>query len=413
MKLFRRIVSLLLVLLLAISFVACGAGESSNDDAAKAPSSSGGGGGNGGGDHTVTPPTLGGEFVLGMSAPLTGAAAAYGQAVRNAAQMAVDEINAAGGLYGATFKLLVSDDVHSSDNVANIYQMMKEQGMQVSLGAVTSLPCLEFSALARNDNLFLLTPSASSMNIPNGENAYQMCIGDEVYGRLAAEYVNGMEIDKVGILYDAEDSYYSIPLRNQFKDALSDDIAVVEAACNSWEYEFSPQIEALSGCDVVFLPLFYPSAANFLIHAQDRLSPDVLYLGCDGLDGLAEHLETQGETVSRTVCMVYSLDVNATEGETAEFIGKYTEAYGNDTAIAFAALGYDAVYAIYEAMKTAIDEGNMISTDISASELCEILEAQFQGGFTFSGITGENITWDANGFADKDPIVVVIDTDRA
>ena len=130
------------------------------------------------------------EFVIGMSGPLTGGAAVYGVAVKNAAQMAVDEINEAGGLNGYKFKLVATDDQHDATKVATNYANLMNQGMQVSLGTVTTAPGLEFKTLAKEDNVFFLTPSASGDEIPEFDNGFQMCFADGNQGAVAADYVN-------------------------------------------------------------------------------------------------------------------------------------------------------------------------------------------------------------------------------
>ena len=107
------------------------------------------------------------EYVIGFSGPLTGGAAIYGVAVQNSAQMAVDEINAAGGLNGIKFKLLATDDTHDASKVSANYANMLESGMQISLGTVTTSPGLEFTKLSKEDNVFFLTPSASGDKIPS------------------------------------------------------------------------------------------------------------------------------------------------------------------------------------------------------------------------------------------------------
>ena len=118
------------------------------------------------------------EYVIGVSGPLTGPAAVYGVAVKNSAQMAVDEINAAGGLNGVKFKFVATDDTHDATKVAANYASMYEGGMQVSLGTVTTAPGLEFTKLSADDNVFFLTPSASGDAIPEGDNGFQMCFAD-------------------------------------------------------------------------------------------------------------------------------------------------------------------------------------------------------------------------------------------
>ena len=147
------------------------------------------------------------EFVIGVSGPLTGGAAIYGKAVQNAAQMAVDEINAAGGLNGIKFKLVAMDDVNDATKIATNYAALLEGGMQLSLGTVTSGPALEFKNLSVEDNVFFLTPSASGDDIPANDNGFQMCFADGNQGAVAAKYVNSLGLDKIGIFYKSDDAY--------------------------------------------------------------------------------------------------------------------------------------------------------------------------------------------------------------
>ena len=129
------------------------------------------------------------EFIIGMSGPLSGGAALYGEAVRNAAQMAIDEINEAGGLNGVKFRLLALDDANDADKVATNYAELLKKGTQVSLGCVTTKPALEFKSLSESDNLFFMTPSASNDEVPKVPNGYQMCFADGNQGKVAAEFV--------------------------------------------------------------------------------------------------------------------------------------------------------------------------------------------------------------------------------
>ena len=148
------------------------------------------------------------EFVIGLSGPLTGGAAVYGTAVANSAQMAVDEINAAGGLNGIKFKLVAMDDVNDATKIATNYAALLEGGMQLSLGTVTTQPALEFKNLAKDDNVFFLTPSASADNVPEFDNGYQMCFADGNQGKVAAEFVNeNFAGQTIGVFYKSDDSY--------------------------------------------------------------------------------------------------------------------------------------------------------------------------------------------------------------
>lgn len=342
------------------------------------------------------------EFVIGLSGPLTGDAAVYGVAVKNAAQMAVDEINAAGGLNGTKFKLVATDDTHDATKVATNYATMYEGGMQVSLGTVTTAPGLEFSKLSAEDNVFFLTPSASGDKIPEKDNGFQMCFADGNQGKVAADYVNSLGLDKIGIFYKSDDPY-SNGIYKQFKENIDSSIETVEAVFMGNAQDFSAQISTLKDCTFIFMPIYYQPASVFMTQAKDTIAADAIYYGCDGFDGLAGQFE-DFSVIPQEVSMLSHFDSNATEGAAADFVKKYTEKYGTDTLNQFGASAYDCVYAIYNAMKAAVDAGEKIDVTISASDLCDILKAQFTGDFSYSGVTGNNVTWEDNGYVSKEAV---------
>lgn len=343
------------------------------------------------------------EYVIGFSGPLTGGAAIYGTAVQNAAQMAVDEINEAGGLNGVKFKLVATDDTHDSTKVAANYASMLEGGMQVSLGTVTTAPGLEFTKLSQEDNVFFLTPSASGDKIPANDNGFQMCFADGNQGKVAADYVNTLGLTEIGVFYQSDDTY-SNGIFKQFKDNLNDSIKIVEAVfTKSNDKDFSSQINTLKSCKFIFMPIYYTPASVFMTQAKDIIAADAVYYGCDGFDGLAGQFE-DFSVIPQEVSMLSHFDSNATTGAAADFIKKYTEKFGKDTLNQFGASAYDCVYAIYNAMKAAIDGGKKIDVTISATDLCEILKAEFTGDFKYSGVTGNDITWEKNGYVSKEAV---------
>ncbi len=346
-------------------------------------------------------------YVIGFSGPLTGAAAVYGVAVQNSAQLAVDEINEAGGLDGVPFKLIATDDKHDPTNVATNYASLMDQGMQVSLGTVTTAPGLEFKKLAKDDNVFFLTPSASGDDIPEFDNGYQMCFADGNQGKVAAEYVNSLSFKEIGIFYKSDDAY-SKGIYDQFKENLNKDITTIDAAFTGEASDFTAQIDLVKGCKFIFMPIYYTPAANFMRQAKDVIAADAIYYGCDGFDGLEGQLGDDMATIPQAITMLSHFNSKATEGKAADFIKKYTEKYDTETLNQFGAAAYDCVYALYNAMKAAIDAGEEITPDIEASDLCEILKKQFNGGFTYSGATGEDIKWQSNGYVNKDAIAYEI-----
>lgn len=348
------------------------------------------------------------KIQIGMSGPLTGDAAVYGKAVQNAAQMAIDEINANGGLNGIEFELLAMDDQAVSDNVETNYAKLMEDGMQVSLGCVTTGAGLEFKAPSKNDNVFFLTPSATGDNIPEYSNGYQMCFADSNQGGEAAKYVNGLGISKIGILYRNDDAY-SKGIYDKFKATLSTGIETVEATFEgNAPTDLSTQINTLKDCSFIFMPIYYTPAATFMSQAKNIMSKDTIYYGCDGFDGIESADGFDISAIPQKVSMLSHFDSKATEGKAGEFVRKYIEKYGKETLNQFGASAYDCVYAIYGALKKAVDAGKAVDATTSASDMCEILKEQFNGDYVFSGVTGESVTWGTDGYVSKTAKYVVI-----
>lgn len=353
------------------------------------------------------------NFIIGASGPLTGGAAVYGQGVQNGAQMAIDEINAAGGLNGVNLQLEMMDDKNDASNISINYSTLYEKGMQVSLGCVTSNPCLEFKTLAKDDNVFFLTPSASNDQVPEFDNGYQMCFADGNQGKAAAAYVNGVYGGQtIGVLYKSDDAY-STGILEQFKANLSKDITLVEASFQGETVtSFDSQINTLKGCNFIFMPIYYTPASQFMVQAKNTVAANAIYYGCDGLDGVDSVKGFDIYSIPQEVSYLSHFNSKATEGPAAEFVKKYTEKYGSETLNQFGASAYDCVYAIYNAMKQA---GDKVNVTMSASDLSNVLKEVFNNGFTFTGITGEykegkqsSISWESNGFVNKSAVKYVV-----
>ena len=350
------------------------------------------------------------EYIIGVSGPLTGGAAMYGQAVANSAQMAVDEINAAGGLNGITFKLIAVDDMHDASKISTNYSSLLESGMQLSLGTVTTDPGMEFKNLSAEDNVFFLTPSASGDKIPENDNGYQMCFADGNQGKVAAMFINeNFAGQTIGVFFKSDDSY-SKGIFDQFKANLDASVTVVETSFSDANAtDFSAQIDTLKACEFIFMPIYYTPASLFMTQAKDIVPANAVYYGCDGFDGIDNIDGFDITAIPQAVTMLSHFNSKAEEGPAKEYIDKYVAAFGADTLNQFGASAYDCVYALYGAMEKAIAAGEEIPVNISASDLCEILKAQFEGGYTYqNGATGENISWEPTGYVNKIAIQYVI-----
>ena len=346
------------------------------------------------------------KIKIGLSGPTTGAAATYGIAVQNSALMAIEEINEKGGLSnGVQLKLLAYDDAHDPNKVANNFAAMQKKGMHVALGCVTSNPCLEFVGLSNKNDVFFLTPSASANDVVlTADHGYQMCFADGNQGAVAGAYVNVLaaagQLGKLGVLYKSGDPY-SEGIYKQFDatilKAIIGEVKVATFTEADETVKFDTQVEQLKDCDFIFMPIYYTPAAKFMDTAKGKVANSAVYYGCDGFDGIDTSVEGFDiTTIPQKVTMLSHFNSKATSGAAADYIAKYKARWGEDAPLnQFGASAYDCVYAIRDALNAAIAAGKNVTAEMTAAEICTILTEQFDGTFTFSGATGENIKWNA------------------
>ena len=343
-----------------------------------------------------------GTILIGATGPLSGEAASYGTSVQNGALLAVEQINANGGLNGVNLSFEMIDDEASADKVIGAFDTLVNKGMVVSTGSVTSGSCAQFASLSKAENIFFMTPSASAENCIAESNAYRICFGDPDQGYLAAEELVKAGYTNIGVIYRSDDAYSSgIYGAFEAKMAELEKTYTAKSFTESTSSNFTQQITDLKaqGCDVVFLPIYY-QPAWLIIQEANNLDFKVDFFGCDGLDGIYAYSENS--ELVKGVKYLTPFDVNSTDETVSAFVTAYKAKY-NAEPDQFAADGYDAVMVIYEAMKVA----GVDSADISASDLCDKITAVLNGDFTFVGATG-TITWSESGAPTKSPIVITI-----
>lgn len=351
------------------------------------------------------------KIKVGMSGPLTGGAAMYGIAVKNSAQLAIDEINAAGGVNGIMLELVAADDKHDATLVSTTYTTLYEGGCQLYLGTVTTKPGIQFKDYATEDGIFYLTPSASGDDIPTAEGGFQMCFTDSNQGTASAKLFNeDYAGKKVGIFYKADDDY-SVGIKNNFVANLDASFGKpVEASFTGDASLFDTQISLLKDCDVIFMPIYYTPASQFMKQGANTVKADAVYFGCDGFDGIDAVDGFAIDSISQEVSYLSHFDSTATEGPAAAYINAYKEAYPGEPLNQFGAAAYDCVYAMVAAL-----EGEEFSATTSAQDFSEILLSKFANGFVFNGVTGKcegenksTITWNADGTVDKEAVKYVV-----
>ena len=399
----KKLVSSVLAASMVLSLAACGSSAStdtasSSEAASTSTAATAEAAGEGSGAYTGTPIKIGG---IG---PITGGAAVYGQAVKNAEELAVKEINAANG--SDVFDWKFEDDEHDAEKSVNAYNTLKDWGLQVLAGPVTTTPSIAVAAETANDNLFMMTPSASAPAvIESGDNVFQICFTDPNQGVASADYIAENKLGtKVGIIYDSSDAYSS-GIYEKFKaeaDAKGLEIVAAEAFTADNKSDLSTQVAKCqqADADLVFLPIYYQEASQILI-AANKSGYEPTFFGCDGMDGILT-IEGFDTSLAEGVMLLTPFSPDAQDERTQNFVKSYQEAFG-DTPNQFAADAYDAVYILKAALEAAECTPAMSSTDI-----CEAVVAVMPT-LSVDGLPGAGMTWDASGAVSKDPMAVVIE----
>ena len=380
MKLWKKAVSLAIVSVLALSMSACGGSENKSTGSTD-------------------------TFKIGGIGPTTGDAAIYGKAVKNGAQLAVDEINKNGGINGKKIEYKFEDDQNDAEKSVNAYNSLKDWGMQMLVGAVTSNPCTAVVENPHNDNMFQLTPSATAVESIQYDNAFRMCFSDPNQGSASADYIADNKLaSKVAVIYNSSDPYSSGIYQKFAEEAKAKglDVVAAEAFTADSKTDFSVQIQKAqsSGAELVFLPIYYQETSLILAQAKKAgFTPK--YFGCDGMDGILA-LDGFDKSLAEGLMFLTPFTADAEDEKTQTFVKAYKDAFG-DTPIQFAADAYDCVYTI----KAAIEKSG-VTPDKSVSDICDALKAAMTQ-IKMDCLTGKEITWSADGEPSKLPTVVVVE----
>lgn len=342
----------------------------------------------------------GAVFKIGAIGPATGGAAVYGLAVQNGADLAVKEINEAGGINGVLIEYNFQDDECDNEKSVNAYNTLKDWGMQMLVGSTTSGCCIAVAAESANDNLFQITPSGSSVDCIGGnDNVFQVCFTDPNQGIGAAQYIgeNGVAA-KVAAIYDSSDVYSSGIYEKFVQESANQPFEIVsaEAFTSDNKTDFSVQLQKAkdAGAELVFLPIYYTEASLILTQAA-AMDYAPKFFGCDGLDGIL-NVENFDTALAEGVMLLTPFAADAEDDATQSFVSAYEAAYG-ETPNQFAADAYDAVYIL----KAAI-ENSGAAPDESISDLCEKLKGAMTE-ISVDGLTGAAMSWDSDGAVNKAP----------
>ena len=384
MKDMKKLLVVLMAVLCAFSLCAC--------SGSKEPTS---------GTATVNP-----VIKIGASGPLTGGAAVYGLCVKNAAEIAIEEINA---LDTIQFEFNMQDDEADAEKATTAYGVLTDWGMQASLFTVTSGSGAAVAPLYDEDGIFAITPSGSSTALvysdtTNYPNNFQMCFTDPNQGIASADYLAENFADKTVAVIYKNDDVYSAGVYDKFAAeaaAVGVNPVYVGTFDDSNASDFNVQLTKAqeAGATLVYLPIYYQPAALILQQA-DQMGYAPVFFGIDGMDGVLDQLGDQA-ALANGVYLLTPFAADATDEKTVNFVKKYQDKTG-EIPNQFGADAYDCVYAIYQALMNAGYDGTW-----STEEITTALTAQFTS-MTFDGITGLSMTWGANGEVSKAPKAVII-----
>jgi branched-chain amino acid transport system substrate-binding protein len=374
----KKFLAVLLAMLMVVSFAACGKKEEAPKKEESKP------------------------LKVGCIGPTTGPYANYGLSLKQGAEVAFAEINAAGGINGRQVVFEMHDSQGDPESAVSAYGKLIDDGMEVSLGTVLSGEMASVVKASAQDDMFMISGSASADKCLEGSsNAFRLCFYDSYQGIAAADYVKkNFPGQKVAVFYES-DIDYSVGLYEAFKaQATKNGTEVVEVqSFLKSDTDYSAQIDKLvaSGAKVVFIPIYAEEASTFLTQAKNgtesaKFAPDVYFFGADGLDGILGKV-AQAPKTADNVLMLTPFAEASTDPKVVSFVAAYKKAYGA-VPDQFAADGYDVAYVVKAVVEAA--GGSTKGADLTA----QLLKLKF------TGVTG-TMTWNADGNTNKDAIAVV------
>ncbi|PWL87850.1 MAG: amino acid ABC transporter substrate-binding protein [Escherichia coli] len=340
---------------------------------------------------------------IGSIGPLTGDNALYGLAVQHGAQLAVDEINAAGGINGVQIEFKMEDDQADTEKSVNAYNSLKDWGMQMLMGTVTSTACIGVAEETYNDKMFMLTPSGTAVDCVKYDNAFRICYSDPNQGSASADYIAEQGLaKKIFAIYDSSNAYSAGIYEKFYSQAQANGLTVESASFTAdSNKDFSVQLQQAKtfGAELIFLPIYFSEASLILTQAS-KLGMDVKFFGCDGLDGILS-VQNFDTSLAEGVMLLTPFAAISEDEKTQKFVDDYKKAYNNEVPIQFAADAYDAIYAIKAAAEKAA-----IKPTMQVDEICEAMKKSMLE-IELDGLTGK-MTWNADGEPNKEPKGMII-----
>ena len=375
----RRFLSILLAGCLAASLTACGGTK--EESAAPAES----------GDSAS-----GGPILLGTISPNTGNLAAYGTAIMNGVNLAVEEINAAGGVLGSQIQVINADD---PTECMNAFNSLVSQGVGLIIGSVTSSCTSAITDSANEEEVVLTSPSSTADSITTEDDyVFRACYADSFQGAIAAAYAKQAGYAKVGVVYCAADTY-SKGLYDSFSAACEKygvEVAAVESTASMDVQDYTNQFASLvnAGVELVYAPYYYDIIGPYLVTQARAAGYTGIIMGADGYDGAPSYVvEGADLTAFNGVYWTNHYDPADESAMVQNFVKAFQDKYG-EIPMAMSALAYDCVYMYKTAMEAA-----------GSADPAAVRDAMADNSLTYECVTG-TFTLDESGTPVKGATIV-------
>lgn len=315
----------------------------------------------------------GGDTIkVGEFASLTGKEATFGTSSHEGTQLAVEQINAAGGVLGKKLELLTEDDQTKAGEPANaVNKLISKDGVVAILGEVASSRSLEAAPICQQNKIPMISPASTNPTLTQqGDFIFRVCFNDTFQGGALANFAsNTLKAKKVAILTDVK-SDYSKGLAKSFKEKYTSNGGKVgiELDFNGGDKDFKGQLTAIKSDapDAIFLPGYYNDVALICIQAK-QLGMNIPIFGGDGWE--SESLLTIGKDAMEGHYFSTHCSIEQPTPEMTSFVDAYKKRYNGKTPDAMAVLGYDSALVLADAMKRAgTTEGDKLRDAIAATK---------------------------------------------
>ncbi|MEA4894148.1 MAG: ABC transporter substrate-binding protein [Oscillospiraceae bacterium] len=388
----KKLACLLLAACMCLSLAACGnsGSQASSEPAASAAA-----------DET---PAAGGEITIGTISPNTGSLAAYGTAVTTAVDLAVEEINAAGGINGNQVKVVNADDQMDPTECLNAFNSLVSQGIGLIIGSVASSCTSAITDAANEESVVLLTPASTADSITTEDDyVFRACYADSFQGAIAAAYAKQSGYTDVGVVYCASDTY-SKGLYDSFSSACKKygvNVKAVESTASLDVQDYTNQFASMvkAGVNFVYAPYYYDVVGPYVVTQARAAGYKGIIMGADGYDGTPDYVvEGADLSVFNDVYWTNHYDPADTDVKVQSFVTAY-QAKFNSTPNAISALAYDAVYMYKQAIEKA-----------GSADAAAVRDAMADTSAVYSGVTG-TFSLDESGTPAKGASIISFTSD--